>query len=329
MSSSVLQELLSRLAFTLVAMTLVSCQAVLGIEDVSIRADAGGDLPDSDVPDVPYSRVCPDDFTEEHGDHRYFISLTGLYYDEAVAECFDMDGHLAVVDDVGENDFLAGLLTADSWIGYDDLIKEGRFDWITGVEPGFYNWKENEPNDNGSGEDCIGMVGPQSIAPLGQWNDYSCGNRRGYICECDPALEPRPVPSCMTDPAYDRILEGRRYRWTGTTATWQEARELCLEDGADLVVISDQHEQARIAATITNSIWLGLGDRNENGVGPFEWVIGDATYFNWASGQPDNAGGSLQYAIMHDAEGAWYDRLGSETHNVMCECDPKSPPRNY
>jgi hypothetical protein len=329
MSRSFLQELRLRLVLSLVAMILASCQALVGIEDVSMRADAADDLPDAQVPDVPYSRVCPEHFTEEHGGHRYFVSSNQVFYDEAVAECFAMGGHLAVIDDMEENDFLAGLVTADSWIGYDDLIVEGRLEWITGVQPGYDNWKENEPNDYGSGEDCISMLGPQSIASLGLWNDYGCGDRRGYICECDPALEPTPVPSCMSDPAYDRILAGRRYRWAGMTATWQAARDICLADGADLVVISDDDEQNRIAAILSDSIWLGLADRNDSGVGPFEWVIGDATYFNWASGQPDNAGGSLQYVIMHDAEGAWYDRLGDQTHNVMCECDPRPLPRNF
>jgi hypothetical protein len=328
MSCSDLQELFSRLAFTLAIMSLASCQAVLGIDDVSIRPGDGGDLPDSATPDGQDLRVCPAVFTEEYGGHRYFVSSSPLLYDEAMAECFAMGGHLAVVDDAGENDFMAGLLSGYTWIGYDDLIVENSFEWVTGAQPAYSNWNDNEPNNTNGREDCAGMYGADQSAELGRWNDSPCGEQHGYICECDPALEPRSVPGCMTDPAYDQVLEGRRYRWAGVVASWQGAREICWADGAELVVISDANEQTRVAGMVSNTAWLGLWDPGEDAIGPFQWVIGDAMYFNWAIGEPNNAAGQ-HHGVIDVSNMRWYDRPGNDTYSVMCECDPKSPPTNY
>jgi hypothetical protein len=294
---------------------------VLGIDDVSTRAGDGGDLPDGDA------RVCPAVFAEEYGGHGYFVSSTPLRYDDAMAECFAMGGHLAVVDDAGENDFLAGLLPVYTWIGQDDLIVENRFEWVTGAQPASSNWYIDEPSDTGS-EDCAGMYGADLSTQLGKWNDSPCGDQYGYICECDPALAPRAVPDCMTDPAYDWILEGRRYRWAGMTATWQGAREICQADGAELVVISDEDEHLRIAGMVSSTMWLGLWDPGEDAIGPFQWVIGDAEYFYWAFGEPNNVNGQ-HHVVMDESNKQWYDRSADEMNSVMCECDPKSPPTNY
>jgi hypothetical protein len=327
MSRSILQELCSRLVFMLVVTILVSCQAVLGIDDVSGRAGDGGDLPDSSMPDAQGSRQCPAVFTEEYGGHRYFVSSNALNYDEAMAECFVMGGHLAVIDDSDENDFVVGLLSIYTWIGLDDLVVENRFEWVTGAQPAYSNWNTDEPNNANGGEDCVGIYGPDLSAHLGTWNDSECGEQHVYVCECDPALEPRPVPACMSNPAYDRILEGRRYRWADTSASWQGAREICQAAGAELVVISDEQEQVRVASMVSSTAWLGLWDPGEDAIGPFQWVTGDAEYFNWASGEPNNASGQHHGVIASDK--LWYDRAGNLSYRVMCECDPKSPPTNY
>lgn len=329
MSCSVLQtSLLSRVALALVITGLASCQAVLGIDDVSGRQqDADPSAPDSDVPDAappdaePSS--CPAVFTEAYGGHGYFLSSNPRMYDEAVADCATAGGHLVVIEDVGENDFLRGLISADAWIGYDDQIVETRFDTVTGAELAYTNWDANQPDDYGDGEDCTGMrVGE------GSWNDFPCSDLHLYVCECDPAALARPAPACMSDPAYDRILAGRRYRWASTTATWQGARDICVADGADLVVISDQDEQGRVAGAIPSTIWLGLWDPGEDAVGPFEWVIGDATYFNWEFGEPNDQSGQ-HHGVMAGSDGRWHDVSGSSAYSVMCECDPKSPAKNY
>ena len=114
---------------------------ILGIEDVAGRRDSGvvdgpgpgadaEDVqpPDAQVADAEDSPPCSSMFTAEHGDHRYFVSSTNVFFDQAVAECFAMGGHLAVIDNDDENDFVSGLLSADTWIGYDDHIVENRFE---------------------------------------------------------------------------------------------------------------------------------------------------------------------------------------------------------
>lgn len=48
----------------------------------------------------------------------------------------------------------------------------------------FENWSENEPNDDGEGEDCVEMRG--YTWDRGMWNDVSCDTPYlGVICKVD------------------------------------------------------------------------------------------------------------------------------------------------
>ena len=157
----------------------------------------------------------------------------------------------------------AGLLVGESWIGYDDLTEDGRFEWSTGAQPGYSNWNEGEPNNDG-GEDCCGMLGPGSFAPQGTWNDFDCATQLTYVCECDPLFQPRPVPSCMSDAAYDVIRDGRRYRWTGTSASWQGARDVCFADDADLVSLHDDPRWTALLARHRRDMTAEMSRRHNN-----------------------------------------------------------------
>ena len=68
------------------------------------------------------------------------------------------------------------------WLGLTDKVSEGRFVLeSTGSVPSFTNWATNEPNDHGDGEDCSEIY--TSGESLGKWNDQSCSDDIGTICE--------------------------------------------------------------------------------------------------------------------------------------------------
>ena len=63
------------------------------------------------------------------------------------------------------------------WIGIHDTTNEGNFTYDSdGQKIGYKNWFPNEPNNIGSGEDCVEIMG-------GNWNDLPCNRKRSFVCE--------------------------------------------------------------------------------------------------------------------------------------------------
>ena len=64
------------------------------------------------------------------------------------------------------------------WIGVNDFANEGIFVYDSSGETIVYeNWNSGEPNNFGSGEDCI------EIRDGGYWNDNFCTKKFPFVCE--------------------------------------------------------------------------------------------------------------------------------------------------
>lgn len=88
-----------------------------------------------------------------------------------------------------ENNFIsATYLTGqvDYWIGLPDADHEGVWTWVDGTGLTSYNnWRSDQPNDAGSGQDCVGIrMGIHHNKEYdAEWHDNSCQNTKGFICE--------------------------------------------------------------------------------------------------------------------------------------------------
>ena len=122
--------------------------------------------------------------------HCYLLSRNpNRNWDQAAADCVAWGGTLASLTSTTEMAFVDPLFdgtTEAAWIGGNDKTTEGTFAWLTpedwvypdGVAP----WSNgNEPNDFGSGEDCVEMGNDGKI------NDEDCGDSQNYLCERPPA----------------------------------------------------------------------------------------------------------------------------------------------
>jgi hypothetical protein len=119
----------------------------------------------------------------------YRESTVGRPWVDAERDCESDGGHLVVIDDQLENDWMASIAEktlTDSkttnqlaWLGLGDSRVEGSFQWVTGpaVETPF--WHESEPNSLYDNEDCVEVRG------VGTWNDDRCDAALVYACECD------------------------------------------------------------------------------------------------------------------------------------------------
>jgi len=91
--------------------------------------------------------------------------------------CENLNGSLASIHSTEENQFLYAQLFSSShlWIGFNDIDKEGVFEWIDNSYVSFTDWEAGEPNDYGNNEDCTAMQATQ-------WGDYPCVHKKHYLC---------------------------------------------------------------------------------------------------------------------------------------------------
>lgn len=105
---------------------------------------------------------------------------------QADALCADAGYHLATVHSTAFQGELEDVLLpygVDVWIGLHDLDVEGQFEWVSGGPVSDTNWRANEPNNAGYGEDCV------EVEPVtGLWDDEDCTVPQAFVCERDCEL---------------------------------------------------------------------------------------------------------------------------------------------
>ena len=107
-------------------------------------------------------------------------------FSEAKSACETILGHLVEFEEKKEEDILLAHMreTYDDqfsfWIGAKDELREDKFEWdSSGVELSFTNWYDGEPNNAGTGEDCV------EVSNFQKWNDLDCDDHRMFVCEFD------------------------------------------------------------------------------------------------------------------------------------------------
>ncbi len=111
---------------------------------------------------------------------------------------------------------------------------------------------------------------------------------------------------------------GKCYISNATTRTYANARTYCqgLTSGAD-VAVPDSAAENSFLFGMNSSSWLGLDDIAVEGT--WRTTSGAlATYFNWASGEPNNSGGN-EDCVIFPGSATWYDSGCATTAQVICE----------
>ncbi len=117
--------------------------------------------------------------------------------------------------------------------------------------------------------------------------------------------------------------DGGTYLFCESASPWEEAREVCLSVGYDLVAIGgpDENEWLHDTAALltTRSWWTGLNDRDDEGT--FTWVSGEAVdWTNWDDGEPNDWGRGEDCMAIHSASNdEWNDLDCEDTERFICE----------
>ncbi|XP_021059768.1 mannose-binding protein A [Mus pahari] len=91
--------------------------------------------------------------------------------------CTELQGTVAIPRNAEENKAIQEVATGIAFLGITDEVTEGQFMYVTGGRLTYSNWKKDEPNNHGSGEDCV------IILDNGLWNDISCQASFKAVCE--------------------------------------------------------------------------------------------------------------------------------------------------
>ncbi len=146
--------------------------------DATEACNAVDDNCDGDVDETGCACTPMDD-----GRHNFLFCSAAATWSAAATACDGWGYHLADVDDATEDGWLWSEANAVSstnwWLGQNDVGTEGTWAWDGGSDSAYTNWRAGEPNDYGTGEDCV-WVTPTGA---GQWNDKDCTATAAYICE--------------------------------------------------------------------------------------------------------------------------------------------------
>nr|XP_020506487.1 macrophage mannose receptor 1-like [Labrus bergylta] len=291
---------------------------------------------------------CGQIFTDSHCDSGYLLYGDFCYqfetevvksWQDAEAHCAGEQAHLVSVHSEEELSFIVAHMPAQAWIGLNDINIEGQFVYSDGTPADFLLWGPNQPDNWQNNEDCVHIRGADH-SEAGKFNDDFCTSTKEFVCKKAKGQGPPPQPptsgpgwnvkcgSWMADPFNDYCY---LFNYL-SMRTWAEARADCLNQGGDLVSITDPFEQAFIQGVIQLSptgISLWMGGHDSVTEGGWEWVDGSPfRYIRWSAGNPDNYYGEDCLSVLINS-GYWNDDNCENKRGYICKRKgdtPEPPP---
>ncbi|XP_036384637.1 C-type mannose receptor 2 [Megalops cyprinoides] len=248
-----------------------------------------------------------------YGDHCYhFETETVKNWDDAQAYCINQNGNLASVHSQEEMSILTAHMTRSSWVGLNDKASEGNFVWSDGTPTDFLLWDNNQPDNWQGNEDCVQVRGVDHSNP-GHFNDQFCTSTFPFICKKGWNEK---CGSWVSDPFNDycylfNYLSIRK---------WADARADCLNQGGDLLSITEPFEQGFIQAQvqqIPTGVAMWMGGHDSISEGGWEWSDGSPfRYTNWGPGEPNNHEGREDCVEMVSTVNgsSWWNDLNCDAH---------------
>ena len=114
--------------------------------------------------------------------HAYCLTPEGKSWQEAQDYAKQFDGHLVVINDQHEQQWLIQAFGEDwYWIGLTDENQEGAWQWVNGETLRYSNWQDGEPNDQW---DCGEDYAMMNWNSGGTWNDLGpCSPEWGSVSQ--------------------------------------------------------------------------------------------------------------------------------------------------
>ncbi|XP_069815127.1 macrophage mannose receptor 1-like isoform X2 [Dendropsophus ebraccatus] len=276
---------------------------------------------------------CPSDWLS-FGKKCYGIFGTGedegVHWDNARRECQSLGGDLVTINDDLVQAFLMSNLKntkADVWIGLHDKHRAAKFVWSDQSGVYYTNWAKGHPHMYrfliDGPIDCV-VLQFGSILNAGTWAETDCSLEKGYICQKykDPSFPVIPT----TPPLRDYYNYGdASYKFDKTKRSWDEARQECRKDNAQLASILDEYTTSFLKLHLVKHkepFWIGLHSSNET-KNTYKWVDNwGVRYTKWAPEQPRKN----LFCVYVDTDGQWKTAPCNETYSSICKQTSAVPP---
>ncbi|KAL0967023.1 hypothetical protein UPYG_G00303570 [Umbra pygmaea] len=136
-------------------------------------------------------------------------------------------------------------------------------------------------------------------------------------------------PTTSTDHWHKNPVTGSFYQVNLQSAlTWHQARTSCQQQGANLVSITEPHEQIYISSffgKVDVKVWTGLNSLEEDSF--WQWSSGKPLrYFHWDSGHPLSDPGQVCGLMDSSQQSFWQSSLCSKKLGYICQKDPPTAP---
>ncbi|XP_052806091.1 macrophage mannose receptor 1-like [Mya arenaria] len=253
-------------------------------------------------------------------------------YNAAVSFCQQEGSQLLKVDGATTQTFVNSYLqemkdsgVGSIWIGASDDGRNGTnaFKWRDHTNIGYSHWMGNHtPASVAHRTQCSYMATSERN---GFWHaTTNCNTNKQFVCRIQMgrrvlALKttPRPTYGC---PSGWRQQQSNCFKAGDRSLTWTLARQACrnMSVGADLAVINVGSDQSVVNRLLQSGIiyWIGLNDRQQDGV--YVWNDGQAlsSYTNWAPTQPNNL--RLQQNCVGIENNQWNDFECRSLRQFVC-----------
>jgi len=242
---------------------------------------------------------------ERNGSKYYCSNINTLTWHQAQDLAVNLGGHLAIINDAGENEFIRNNIIADyAWIGYTDEDQEGAFRWINGSS-NYTNWNTGEPN-NSNGTEHYTRI----LKHNGKWTDRNAHFQAEAVIEipCPVVME----NSCSVAPEVSGMMylgtfdNSHYYKKPDGDLEYNAAKAFVESRGGNLPVITSEAEDNFLRnAAGEGSYWLALTDENQEG--SFAWTTGvPLSYTNWNENEPNDWNTGEDYGHVRP-DGRWND----------------------
>ncbi|XP_077176073.1 lymphocyte antigen 75 [Paroedura picta] len=274
----------------------------------------------------PPKKKCPGDW--QVFQNKCFQTITPQYvtFKEAKERCESLGGFLPSIQSQAEQDFITSLLPGlpkDIWIGLQFVVKAQSSKWADDSELRYSNFHPlirgrvrkilidvfNEDVTNQCG---VLLNNPDSLY-IGAWNLTSCADTQALvICQrkkdAVPAENQTEEMSNITvsylNVSYIIILKN---------LTWYDALQECQLNNMQLVSITEQYQQAFLAAKAAQhnyQLWIGLSSKDD-GI-HYQWADGKhVSLSNWSEEEDED----VDDCVYLDSDGFW----------KTTECDAEKP----
>ncbi len=183
-----------------------------------------------------------------------------------------------------------------------------RFGTSVGLGDGFA--LVGAPRESGVAEDAVG----RGRVLVYHFGGFLCFEDDGR-CVCADGMDGDEC-ACAIE-----TFDEKDYRFCDQSRAWSVAREACLGEGMDLVVIDHENEsewlKERRRTRFNGPVWIGLQESLDER-GTFVWVDGTPVVFSdWRAGEPDNDDAEANCGSL--GVSSWRDYRCTREQPFICE----------